>query len=132
MEKSFVIDVTSIVAAVHNATYSAVQYGLQSYQISSLTEDINEFLLRVDGTHLRGDPKSSPGDGIEHCFFELANAPQGVSKIVLIGDGRHNHGRDPMISARIFKQFFGENGSLSVINVGHSNLEYMTDLANAG
>ena len=123
-QRDFVTLVAAIVGADTDAAFAAVQYGLRNIAISSLTNDVDSFLLDVDASELARADRSFIAAGLGFCINELRPRPEDANKIVLIGDGESNFGGNPIPIARRFRQPRG-NGAICAVGIGFRNLRVL-------
>lgn len=127
-EKFFIQDITNIIGVDPRAKFAAAQYGIRSYRISSLTDDVGQFNLDVEFAEFRNDPATSVGAGIVFCDRQLRRRTNDTNKIVVIGDGRNNLGGNPVRRANIFRE--RANGEVCAVGVGFQDTVALADIAN--
>jgi len=116
-QKEFVELIAAIVGVDTDAAFAAVQYGLRNIGISSLTNDVDEFLLDVAASNLASAPRTFIAAGLGWCIQELRARPEDANKIVLLGDGRSNFGGNPVPIAKKFRKPVGD-GAICAVGIG--------------
>ena len=123
--------ISSIILDIPNAS-GAVQYGMKSYPIVSITEDKDFVLHSLENTESKEDDKISIAAGIAACDSQLAQRQAPVSKIVVIGTGENNFGDDPIMTANKFRAR-NRNGKIAAVSIGkYSNTEMLHAIADDG
>jgi len=126
-QKDFVQLVAAIVGVDTDAAFAAVQYGLRNIGISSLTNDVDQFLLDVDASELEGAPRTFVAAGLGFCINELRPRTEDANKIVLLGDGRSNFGGNPVPIAKTFREPTGD-GAICAVAVGFTDLSVLNGI----
>lgn len=121
-QKEFVELVAAIVGTDEDAEFAAVQYGFRNRKISGMTNDVNSFLLKVDGSGHARAPVTRIGQGIRFCMKTLRKRIGDANKIVVLGDGRSRH-----IGPRKIKKTRGIE--VCAVGVGFQNKDILTAIA---
>lgn len=106
-QRSFVMDLASIIGEDEPIEYAAVQYGTGNSAVSPLTPDMNEFILRMEDMRQLGG-LSNEVAGISYCFSQLFRRPNEANKIIFFGEGRSGIGAMPLERADLFRSIGGE------------------------
>lgn len=125
LQKNFVQDVAAIISADIDVELAAVQYGVESEEISPLTFDVRSFMIAVHRERSMKSSRTSITAGIRHCSSLLRSRQREANKIVLLGDGSFNAGGTPVPLAQIFRR---SGGDICAVEVGFSNTQSLLDI----
>ena len=126
-EKNFVLDVVSVIAVDYAVELSAVQYGTASSPISSLTADVEDFILKVNREQQLEAGNTFLVAGVNYCFSQLARRSGEALKMVILGDGFSTLGDDPVPRTDLFRRAL--NGKVCAVGAGVQNDEVLLGLA---
>ena len=115
-QKEFVQLISAVIGVDEDSAFAGVQYGLRAIGISRLTNDVDAFLLRVEGSVHKRARRTFISSGLAFCIQELRRRAEDANKIVLLGDGRSTFGGNPVPIAKKFLPPAG-NGSIAAIGV---------------
>lgn len=121
-QKEFVQLVAAIIGTDEDAEFAAVQYGFKNRKISRLTNDVNDFLLKLDGSAHARAPLTRIGRGIRFCRKRLSRRIGDANKIIVLGDGRSRH-----VRLGKFKKTRGIE--ICAVGVGFQNTDMLTAIA---
>lgn len=93
LQKEFVLLVTAIVGADENSTFAATQYGGVNIPISR-TEDAVDFIVNLQGSKFQAAPLTFLNAGLLFCTTVLRKFQPEPAKIIILGDGGANFGRE--------------------------------------
>lgn len=103
LQKTFVLRSAEVLFKEHDTQVSAVQYGSISKLLSSPTKDENKFSNSIRRSVFDPAVSSSLRDPIVACDTLLYDGGTSKGLIVLLGDGTHNFGGDPVYAADNFR-----------------------------
>lgn len=95
--------------------YAAVQYGASNYPVSPFTRNESAFVDAVSASMQIRDEGTFVTAGLNYCFSELRDKPDGTKKIVLLGDGKNTIGREPAERTNLFQN---SGGVVFAVGVG--------------
>lgn len=131
----FTILISAILSGYPNMHFAAVQYGSTPMPISRLTSNENDFITSLDKAKSSvtrrtdiGSGLTDIGSGLTWCINQFTDHRQDLNKIVLLGDGRSNKGRDPVSVADEFRAN-NENGSVCSVGVGFQDTATLKAIA---
>lgn len=122
-QKNFVLDVVSVIAVDQPVSLAAVQYASRRLSIKRLTRNVTGFILAVNATEQLGGMSKTVA-GITFCDRQLRRWYM-PNKIVLLGHGRSDIGRN---AARTAHRFRDSRGDLSVVAAGDSDKDALLSI----
>lgn len=93
LQKEFVLLVTAIVGAEEKSTFAATQYGGVNTPIST-TDDAEDFIVKLLGSSFQAAPLTFLNAGLLFCTTQLRKFRPEPAKIIILGDGGANFGRE--------------------------------------
>ncbi|KAI0559846.1 von Willebrand factor A-like protein [Gracilaria domingensis] len=97
-----------------------------------MTEDLRQFLIRVDESEFMEASQTSIASGIAACSEQLASNADNPTELVLLGDGKGAAGKGPVLAAKRFREQFGSNARIHTVSVGLSDTAQLEQIASIG
>jgi len=116
-EKSFVLDVVSIISMDQPVELAAAQYSTSIAPISPLTPYVANFDNSMQEAKQIGGASFVVG-GVNYCFSQLMKRSGEANQMVILGDGRSNIGSRAVSRADLFRRM---GGGLSTVAAGFSD-----------
>ena len=141
LQVKFAETIASIIDVNPSTQFAAVQYGLRNVEISSLTNNLNDFRTSLRSSKSVQASRTFISAGIGGCAVKLRGKSSSVGngmknngsshgqwerKIVLLGDGRDNFGISPV---KVSKKIEEKSGAdLFAIGIGFPNVSGLKEI----
>lgn len=124
----FVQLIAATVAIDERVQMSAYQYGRTLHRISSYTDNINAFMMKLGSSSryiTKGNVFLAPA--LKQCKRDFAGNPEDANKIVIIADGRANQAnrQEAINVAKAFRSP-GGNGAICAVHVKKSKHSFLS------
>lgn len=125
--KDIIIFTTVLLGIDPNMRFAAAQFGLRQKIISSLTTDIDAFLLKIEQLQRGSFTTKSVAQGLNYCIRQLRKNPDDFNKIVIFGDGRSTFGRNPV---KLANTFTASGGDICAVSLGADDISNLEEMVN--